>query len=199
MATRTPLSQLAPTRRWQTNFLHIMPAVQHHAGMCFRRLPSEAREEAVAATIARAFVDYGILARQRKLARAYPYSLAEDAVRRVRAGRIIGGPQTNRDLFNHEPRHLQSLTPCDSAGSWRELVLENRRVTPADQAAFNVDFQDWLGQWPPRHRDIINTLAAGHRNHEVAVYFRITRSRISQLRRTYQQSWEQFQGIKQAA
>jgi len=199
--TKTPLSQLATSRRWQTNFLGILPAVQQHARISFRRLHGEARQEAIAATIARAFVDYGILAQQRKLARAYPCSLAEFAVRRVRAGRAVGAPRNTRDVFNRDRHrlHIQSLTPSASAGTWHDLVLANRRVTPADQAAFNVDFQEWLGQWPPRHRAIINTLAAGNRNHEVAARFKTSRSCISKFRRTYRESWEQFQGVQQAA
>ena len=197
MNTKTPLSIIAASRRWQTNFLRILPTVQQHARICFRRLPQVARQEAIAATIARAFADYGQLAHQRKLSRAYPTSLAEYAVRRIRAGRTVGGSQNARDLLNHAPQrfHIQSLTPSNSSdGGWRELVLENRRTTPADQAVFNLDFQSWLAQWPPRHRDIINTLAAGHRNCDVALRFKTSRSRISQLRRTYRQSWEQFQG-----
>jgi hypothetical protein len=197
MTTKTPLSIMAASRRWQTNFLSVLPTVHHHARICFRRLPQFARQEAIASTIARAFVDYGILARQRKLSRAYPTSLAEFAVRRIRAGRTVGGSQNARDLLNHDPhcRHIQSLTPNNSSdGTWRELVLANRRITPADQAAFNLDFQTWFAQWPPRHQDIINTLAAGHRNCDVALRFKTSRSRISQLRRTYRQSWEQFQG-----
>ena len=197
MTTKTPLSIMAASRRWQTNFLSVLPAVHHHARIRFRRLPQFARQEAIASTIARAFVDYGILARQRKLARAYPSSLADYAVRRIRAGRTVGGSQNARDLLNHNPhrRHIQSVTPWNSSdGTWRELVLENHRTTPADQAAFNLDFQTRIAQWPPRHRDIINTLAAGHRNCDVALRFKTSRSRISQLRRTYRHSWEQFQG-----
>jgi hypothetical protein len=199
--TKTPLSELATHRRWQTNFLSVLPAVYHHARISFRRLRGDIRSEAIAATIARAFVDYGILARRRKLARAYPCSLGEFAVRRIRAGRVVGSPQNTRDLFNRDPqrRSIRSLTPCDSSGTWREVVLEDRRVTPADQACFNLDFQAWLAQWPPRHRAIINTLGAGHRNHEVAVRFKTSRSCISKFRRTYRESWDQFQNVSQAA
>ena len=197
MTTKTPLSIMAASRRWQTNFLSVLSTVHHHARICFRRLSPEARQEAIAATIARAFADYGQLARQRKLSRAYPTSLAEYAVHRIRAGRTVGAPQNTRDLLNHDPhrQNIQSLTPGGSSdGTWRELVLENRRTTPADQAAFNLDYQTWLAQWPPRHRDIINTLAAGHRNCDVALRFKTSRSNISKLRRSYRQSWEQFQG-----
>ena len=198
--TKTPLSTLATSRCWQSNFLGVLPAVQNHARHCFRRLHGEARQEAIAATIAQAFADYGNLARQRKLAHVYPSSLASFAVQRVRAGRPVGTPQNTRDLFNRDPLRIQSLTPCDSGErTWRELVIEDRRVTPAEQACFNLDFRDWLSQWPRRHRKIITTLAAGNRTHEVAAVFKLSCARISRLRREFQRSWEQFQGVGQAA
>jgi len=199
-STKTPLSTLATSRCWQNNFLGVLPAVRNYARHCFRRLHGEARQEAIAATIAQAFADYGNLARQRKLAHVYPSSLATFAVRRVRAGRPVGTPQNTRDLFNRDPLRIQSLTPCDSGeGTWRELVVEDRRVTPAEQACFNLDFRDWLSQWPRRHRNIITTLAAGNRTKEVAAVFKLSCARISRLRREFQSSWEQFQGVGQAA
>ena len=42
-AVATPLSELATSRRWQNNFMTILPAVQNHATVRFRRLPAEAR------------------------------------------------------------------------------------------------------------------------------------------------------------
>jgi len=202
MTAKTPLSELATSRHWQNNFLGILPTVRHHAQHCFRRYRSEARHEAIAACEARAFVDYGNLVRQRKLAQVYPSTLADFAVRRIRAGRPVGTPENTRDLFNRDPQrlHIQSLTPPDSgAGTWRDLLLECRRVTPAEQAAFNLDFKDWLGRWSRRHRKIITTLAAGHRTRDVARRFKTSCCLISRLRRRYQQSWQQFQGLEQAA
>src|ERR1035437_1247406 len=65
--TAIPLSQLATSRRWQNNFLKVLPAVQEHAAISFRRLRPEAKDEATAETIARACVNYANLARQKKL------------------------------------------------------------------------------------------------------------------------------------
>jgi hypothetical protein len=74
-------------------------------------------------------------------------------------------------------------------------VVESRRVSPADRAAFKLDFAQWLSQWPFRHRKIINALASGERTTDVAQRFGVTLARISQLRGQYQQSWQQFQGV----
>jgi hypothetical protein len=199
MSPNTSLSQYATVSRWQANFLNILPAVRKHACVCFRRLDYHARQEAVAATIARALVDYGDLAAKQRLAYAYPNTLADFAVRRVRAGRTAGAPQNPYDLLSRiQSQKIQSLD-TQKSGTWRELVLQDRRVSPADQAAFNLDFQNWLSRWPKFHRRMIGTLAAGHRTSEVARRFKVTAGRVSQLRRQYQRSWEAFQGLAQAA
>jgi hypothetical protein len=196
-----PLSALAASPRWQTNFLAVLPAVQTHASIQFGRLRPEAREEATAATVARAFVDYGHLAKRHRLAHAYAGTLASYAVRRVRAHRSVGGHQTAKDVLSPiaQKRHgftLASLSPWDAAeDTWREVVVESRRVSPADRAAFDLDFAQWLSRWPARHRRLINGLAASERVTDLAKRFRVSLGRISQLRRRYAASWQKFQGV----
>ena len=146
-ATATPLSVLAtPRRRWQSNFLAVLPAVEAHAQTSFRRLRPEARAEAIAESVARAFVDYGSLARRRCLAHAYPGSLATFAVKAVRSHRRVGGHRTTRDVSSPvaQAKHglfSMSLTPWDaSEGTWREVIVESKHVCPADRAAFRLGF-----------------------------------------------------------
>ena len=200
MAAAIPLSALATSDRWQSNFLSVLPAVKTHAQVCFRRLRPEARDEAVAETVARAFVDYGHLAKQRRLAQGYPSTLASYAVQRVRGHRGVGVHQTAKDVLSPvaQKKHgfaLTTLTPWDATEeTWREAVVESRRVTPAEHVAFSLDFAAWLKQWSPRQRKVINALAAGHRAMAVAEKFGVSQGRVSQWRRRYQKSWEIFQG-----
>ena len=199
--TAIPLSALATSRRWQTNFLSVLPTVQTHAQVCFRRLQPEAREDATAETVARAFVDYGCLAKRHRLSHAYPSTLASFAVQRVRGHRHVGWRQTAKDVFSPvaQKKHgfgLSTLSPWDNAeGSWRDVVVESKRVSPADTAVFALDFAQWFQKWSKRHRRIINALASGERVTDVAGRFQVSLARISQLRRRYQRSWERFQGL----
>jgi hypothetical protein len=201
-ASAIPLSRLATSRRWQTNFLAVLTTVETHAKISFRRLRPEARAEAVAETVARAFCDYGHLARQRRLSCAYPGSLATFAVRAVRGHRKVGCRQNAKDALSPiaQKKHAftaSTLTPWKSAeGTWREVVVESKRFSPADRAVFTLDFAEWLRQWPPRHREIINALAAGERTNAVAQRFGVTEGRVSQFRKRYQESWDQFQGAE---
>ena len=63
------------------------------------------------------------------------------------------------------------------------------------RAAFNIDFQHWLSSFNHRDRNIIASLAAGEDTYTVADRFGTTPSRVSELRRQFERSWESFQGI----
>lgn len=203
--TAIPLSQLATSRHWQKNFLAVLPAVKTHASVSFRHLHAEARADAAAETVAHAFVDYGRLHRRHRLGHAYPASLATYAVKAVRAQRRVGGHLNAQDILNRvaQKKHhitVASLTPWNAAeGAWREMAVESKRVSPAETACFRLDFHTWLRSWPDRHRRIIQALASGDRTMSVAERFGISQARISQLRREYERSWMQFQGMAWAA
>ena len=204
-ASAIPLSVLATSRRWQDNFVRILPAVEKHAFIRFHRLPPVAREEATAEAVASACVSYARLVRQKKLAHAYVGNIATNAARAVNGGRHVGGSQSCRCALNsltHKKKGIvvHSLSPWSGVDdTWKDLMLESRRVSPADQACFNLDFQEWLKSWPQRDRKIIAMLAAGERGMTVALKFGLTEGRVSQLRLRYQSSWEQFQGLTEAA
>ena len=198
--TAIPLSALATSRRWQDNFVSLVPAIQTHANICFRRRNPVDREEAAAEATAAACLSYRSLARQRRLGWAYVGTLADFAVRRVAQGRHVGGHQSSRDVLSPLTAKkkgvvVTTLSPWDaSENTWRDVMVESKRVSPADHAAFNLDFATWLKQWSPRQRRVINALAAGHRAVVVAEKFGVSQGRVSQWRRRYQRSWEIFQG-----
>jgi len=92
-----------------------------------------------------------------------------------------------------------TLSPWDSKrATWKDIAVESRRTSPADTAAFRLDFQTWLKTWNRRHRKIIAMLGAGYRTLTVARKLGVSAARVSQFRRQYQQSWEQFQTAETA-
>ena len=135
-----PLSTLATSRRWQTNFLKVLPAVKEHAAVSFRHLSPEAKAEATAEAVARACVNYATLVRQRKLARAYTGNIATNAVRAVNGGRHVGGHINSKDVLSPLAQKrrgfaIGSINPWNrQEGDWRDMVLETRRASPADQS-----------------------------------------------------------------
>jgi hypothetical protein len=189
--------------QWQQSFLEVLPAIQTHAKIQFRRLGAQRREEAIQETIATACVNYQLAAAQGKLNVVRPGSLADFAVKHVRAGRHVGGHQNRaRDVMSPvcQRRHNVRVTRfCDHlsvgrADGWRQLVLADRKVPVPDLAAFRVDFGQWFQTRSRRDRSIISALIAGERPSVVADRFGITRGRVSQLRRRYEREWRDFQG-----
>ena len=61
-----------------------------------------------------------------------------------------------------------SIAGDSTAGSWREWLAEDNKVTPADEAAFRLDFEGWLAGLPERKRRVAELLAEGHEGVVVA-------------------------------
>jgi DNA-binding NarL/FixJ family response regulator len=192
-------SDLSVPAQWQGGFLQVLPAVLNHARGGFAVLNTHDREEATAEAVANACVGYVSAAARGRLVHCHPASLATYAVRAVRSARHVGGRQSSRDIMSRLAQKrrgltVRSITPAARQG-WRQMVLEDRRVSPADQAAFNLDFQQWRGGFAHRQRRIIDCLASGDTTGTVADRFGLTPARISQLRRQFERSWTKFQGI----
>jgi len=195
---------VASSTAWQSGFLAVLPAVQTHAEIQFRRLPALRREECVQEAIAAACVSYQRLAAQGKLDVAHPGTLATFAVNHVRNGRHVGGRQdAAKDPLSPicQRRHrvtVESLNArpagagCDG---WRRIVLTDRKSRNIPElAAIRIDFAEWLRTLSPRDRRIVNRLACGDKTMHVADRFRLSWGRVSQLRRRYEREWLAFQG-----
>lgn len=78
---------------------------------------------------------------------------------------------------------------------WKDQLVENRKTTPGDLAAFRVDFGEWLRtRLPHRERRIAEELAMGEQTGVVAKRHGISPGRVSQLRRELFDSWQEFTG-----
>ena len=86
----TPLSRFSQCGD-HAGFLAILPRIVVHASIRFRRLRPDRKEEAIAETVAAAFVAYSRLAQRRKLKQAFASTVAEYAVRHAAAGRLVDG------------------------------------------------------------------------------------------------------------
>ena len=188
---------------WQAGFLALLPIVQTHAKIQFRRLPAERREEAIQETVAAACLNYQLAVAQGKQDIIRPGPLADFAVRHVRTGRHVGGHQdAAQDVMSpvaHQ-RHgvqLQSYhahRSGDGTDGWRQLAIEDRKASIPDLAAFRIDFAQWLKSLTHRDRRIIAAFVSGERTMTVSERFGISEGRVSQLRRRYEREWGAFQG-----
>ena len=180
----------------QEDFLRILPRVQQHAQCYFRHLGAEAQEEAVAQATALAFAAFRRLQEQGKDPFAFPSQLATIAVKQVRAGRSLGSRQSSTDILSPASQkrwgfQVQGLAPRRTADRerWQEAVVDNTQTSPAEAAAFRMDFRQWLGSLTPRNRQLVDLLTLSYTPTQAARQLQLSRSRISQLRKAFARHW----------
>jgi len=111
--------------------------------------------------------------------------LALFAVKQVRSGRQVGCKLNVRDISSQHCQmvkgvSLQRLDRYDrKEESWKEVVVEDRHVGPAEVVATKLDFEAW---------------AAGETTTRTARRFKVSAGRISQMRRELMGSWCEFVG-----
>ena len=131
---------------WHDGFLDLFPRIAASARRHFRHLAAHAREEAVCEVVAHSCIAYRRLVELGKSDVAYAGPLARFAIASYRRGRRVGSRQNSRDITSpicqgrHHVRCTQLRHWCEQSGAWRDLVIEDRRSTPADVAATRVDF-----------------------------------------------------------
>lgn len=189
-----------PPVNWQRGFLALLPDIHTYLRFAFRRLPGERRQEAVQEALANALVAYRRLAELGKTDVAYATPLARYAVKQVCSGRQVAGALNAYETLSAYAQRKQGFVvkrifqPDATQGTWKELLVEDRRATPAELAASRLDFAAWWRRLPRRKRRIAAALAAGASTSEAARAFSLTAGRISQLRRELQVSWQKFHG-----
>jgi hypothetical protein len=155
-------SQKNQPAAWHAAFLAMLPAIERHARISFRKLDPEAREEAVQETICYALLAYRQLVARGKADVAYPSPLARYGVAQFRAGRRVGSRLNKNDaLSSYAQRQrgfrVDSLDKFDGEEEgWREVVVEDRHAGPAEIAATRIDFSQWLKTLTTKQRRIAN-------------------------------------------
>jgi hypothetical protein len=199
VTTQSP-DRPASTPAWHDRFLSLLPAIRQHAQVCFRGLPRQGRDDAVDEVVANALVAYARLVELDREEVAYASPLARYAVAQVRSGRRVGSRLNAADVTSDYCQRrrgvvVERLDRFDwRAGQWTEMLVEDRRSSPADMAAFKLDFHDWLARLSERDRRIAEELAMGETTNGVARKFGISAGRVSQLRRGFHETWQIWQG-----
>jgi hypothetical protein len=184
---------------WHAPFLALLPAIREQLRFAFRGYSPDARAEAIADGIAHAAVAFERLYYQGRSNVANASALAAFAARQFRAGRRVGS-QLNVDdvssVYSQRQRGfiLKSLDQRNPAGEWKEIVVEDRRATPAEIAAARLDIADWFDGLPRLKRGIAETLATVESTKQTASMFDVTPGGVSQIRGELAESWSEFQG-----
>ena len=185
---------------WHPRFLAMVPTIRRHSELCFQKLRPDLKEEMVDEVIANCLMAYARLVKRGKEDLAFPSALARFGVARVREGRQVGCPLNVLDVSGRYCQQrkgiqVERLDHFDLGDDeWKEVLVEDRRATPADVAASRIDFAAWLELLPVPHRKIALTLAGGESTKQAAQNFGVSPGRISQIRLRLKESWDAFQG-----
>jgi hypothetical protein len=178
---------------WQTAFLALLPAIERQIGRVVIQIPVHERQEARQAILVNAALAFARLAELDRIHLAYPKPLVQYGLKHFRSGRLIGSRTNSNDVGSQSCRrkHGCCAKPLET---WKASLVEARGMTPADIAALRIDFGDWFESLSDRDQRLTNALARGESTSVVAKMFRITSSRVSQLRRELYESWQRFLG-----
>jgi hypothetical protein len=184
---------------WHAVFLKMLPAIRRSASINFRQARPELRHDLIEETIANAFVAFVRLVERGQADRAFPSALARYAISQVRVGRRVANRLRISDVMSPFAQYRKGflVETIDQYGveedCWQQVLIEDKRATPAEVAICRIDFAEWLRRLTARLRKIALALASGETTKGVAEQFGLSPARISQLREWLKKSWEAFQ------
>jgi hypothetical protein len=184
----------------QSRFLSLVPRIERHGRVFFRHLrPRSLREERISEMVALAWKWYRRLAEQGKDATQFPSMLATYAARAVNSGRRLCGKESAKDVLSSDAQQRHGFKVKNLPDGYSpvretfETALTDNTVTPpAEQVCFRIDFPAWLKTRTERDRRVVQDLMVGDRTCEVSQKYGVSRGRVSQMRRDFQEDWERF-------
>jgi hypothetical protein len=182
---------------WQSDFVAMLAEIEQKLGLAFCRLDPEAREDAIEEGVVHCLLAYFRLHDQGRAEVATPSSLAWYSSRQVKRGRPASGRMNGKDPLSRYAQLGRGIQVERLQSNWIDAFVQDKRAPVADQVAAKMDVGSWLSTLPRRMKQIAKDLAFGCSTFEVARKHGVTAGRISQLRRSLEQSWAAFQ--KEAA
>lgn len=198
----TPLTTMfsSPATDLHAAFLTHLPRIDAHARFAVRHVPcADERAELTCEVIALAWKHFTALSRRGRDPTAFVTTLALRCSQAVRAGRRLIRADSARDVLSRVARARHGFTITGLCRMSRldprlaEALSDNTRTPVPEQVAFRADYPQWRARFRRRDRQVLDALAAGGRTTEVARRFGLSAGRVSQLRRRFAASWEDFQ------
>ena len=176
---------------WQNSFLVILPEIERRLRVVFCRLSPDAREEAIEEAVVHCLLGYARLHEQGRADSVSPSNLAWYATLRVKSGRPATGGMTREEPLSRYAQ-IGSGIQVEQI-NWINTLVEDKCASVPDQVAAKMDVSAWFSTLASRMKQIAQDLAHGYTTSEVAAKHGVTTGRISQLRRTLEESWRTFQ------
>lgn len=197
------------------DFLPLMTVVQRHAAVVFHSLPEVEKEEAIAEAVAAAYVAYRRLCdRGIDGAKEFPSVLATYAALHVKDDRHVGGRRSSKDVLSAKAQrkhgfHVTSLPQSTRRShedvhsavsgqremdTFEERLHENRRTPVPEQAAFRIDWRQFIRSLSRRDQRLATFLSLGNSAKVAAHKFGLSPNRVTQVRQNWSREWRARQG-----
>ena len=178
----------------------MVPRIRRQARFAFRKTQPELQQDLIADVIANALLAYVRLVELGKQDVAFGSALGRFAVAQVRVGRRVGNRLRVSDVMSRYAQQQKGFWVerldqfDDEENCLQEMVVEDKRATPAEVAAVRIDFASWLRLLPRQRRMIALALAGGETTTTAAKKIGVSLARISQVRQWLKENWLRFQG-----
>ena len=171
----------------------MLPYFRHYARRYSRNKRID-RQDVIQDLIGLALQIYNSAVRRGK--EVYYTPLMQYAIKRYKSGRRCRGYNSTDILSEHAQMLGRSEVHSfhDGEREDRHHFMEDRRVSVADAVQFKIDYEDWYEQQSERDKRIITDLSRGERTGDVAKKYGVSDGLISQYRKRYRNSWDNFIG-----
>ncbi len=204
----------------QARYLTVLPVVERYAPLACRGLKCPHRsDDAVQELRSVVWLWLRRLAEKGRDGIAFIRSLSYLAARFVRSHRKITRSERAKDVLSPlaQSRHgfrVEALptstrrchedlygtgTGQRRLDAYEERLRDNAMTPPDQQCMFRLDYRAWRAQHSKRDKHILDDLAQDETTLDVARKYRLSPSRVSQMRRLYMSSWRIFCGDEEPA
>jgi len=177
---------------WQTRFVTMLPEIQQRLRQAFRHLDAEAREDSIEEAIVHSLLSYSRLHERGRAESASPSNLAWYATLQVKRGRPAGSRMNGKEPLSRYAQLGNGIRIEQMQSNWIDAMIEDKRASVTDQVAAKLDVAAWFATLTKRMKEITKDLAFGFTTSEVARKHGVSSARVSQLRRTLEESWAAF-------
>jgi hypothetical protein len=186
--------QQEPSTTWQDNFLAMLPEIESRLRREFRNFDPNSREEAVREGIAHCLFAFVRMHDRRRAHFATAFTLVLYSTRHVRRGRPAAGRMNSKDPLSRYAQIGKGIRMDSKAGEWIEELVEDQRAPVPELVAAKIDVGAWFASLSLRMKQVARDMAFGWSTKELAAKHGVTAGRISQMRRSLERSWKEFQG-----
>ncbi len=184
----------------QADFLAARPRLVRHGNVYFRHVRCWQRKaDCIGEMIGLCWKWWLGLVERGKNPRAFVSVLASFAAKAVRSGRRVCGQLKAKDVLSERAQQRHCFVvgklpdfSTESTNPLAEALADNTRSPVPEQVAFRIDFPAWLTTRTERDRRMIERMAMRDRTKDLARKFRLSESRVSQLRQEFHEDWHRF-------